>query len=80
MYLTDIESARVTKKMSNEYLEIITTKRIGLRRRFPFLIEKNEKEIMEILNHLIKSNVNVYRNPKIPTSVKFNSETGKFEC
>lgn len=80
MQLTDIESARITKKMSNEYLEIRTSKPIGFRKRFQFQIEKNKNEVAEVLNDLINNGVKVYANSTLETQIKFNSETKKFEC
>ncbi len=79
MQLTDIESMRVTKKMSNEYLEIRTSKPIGFRKRFLFQIDKNKNVVTEVLNDLINNGVKVYANSTLETQIKFNSETKKFE-
>lgn len=79
MQLSEIESARVSKRWSVEYLEIRTNKRIGIRKRFQFQISKNEEEISEILNGFIATGVKVFTNSTIKTSVRFNAESKSFE-
>jgi uncharacterized membrane protein YfbV (UPF0208 family) len=77
--LSDIKSARVLKKMGNDYLELRTTKAIGFRKRFHFQIINNHEQIVEILNILLSGGVQVYSNPSLETTVKFNSNTKRFD-
>ncbi|MDX2360969.1 MAG: hypothetical protein QNK23_09195 [Crocinitomicaceae bacterium] len=80
MNLAEIKSARLIKKMSNEYLEIRTTKSIGFRKQFRFLVKKNEEAVAEIMNEFLNNGVKVYSNSNLETSVNFNSATNTFEC
>lgn len=77
--LSEIESVRVNKKMSNEYLEIRLSNAIGIRKRFHFLIDKNEDLIVETLNVFVRNGVKVYSKPTLETRVRLNPETKKFE-
>lgn len=77
--LSEIDSVRVSKKMSNEYLEIRISKLIGIRKRFHFLIDKNENQIVETLNAFVNNGVKVYSNPTLDTRVRLNPDTKKFE-
>lgn len=49
-----IESFRVYKKLGKEYFTIKMKNPIGIRKSFSFLIKKNEAEVTEVLNLLLK--------------------------
>ena len=77
---TEIDSARLIRKRSNDYLDIRTTRRVGIHKQIYFLVEKNESDITEVLNGLLKGGVKVYTKSSLETKIKFNSVTKTFEC
>lgn len=75
----DIVSVRVVKKRTGDYLELQTAKPIGIRKRFYFVIDKNEAQVAEVLNYLLLNGIKVYANSNLDTKVKFNPAIKRFE-